>query len=341
MKSRCIVLLAALILGAVSVFSLTPSASAQTYQWDPGMTLLGSDSSGNWDTTSGIWAYNDADTTWTDGSIAQFGYGTAGSYTVNLVANVNPLGVILGSNGLDSYSITGSNTLTIGASGLTVNTSGAISAPVALGAAQAWTTATGQTLTIGGAVANGGNLLTFAGAGNDTISSVISGSGGLTVSGPGLVALNNNNTYTGDTNVNGGTLELNAGGNPGALGTGNNVYVNNGGTLFLNRTDALSYVANAANLNVTSGGLVVANSGVRITLWNAVSMTGGTLAAAGAGLTDGSVYFPTNYSLCGPLNATSDLAGNPATISATIGLQTQSGNSSVVLNVTRGPAPST
>ena len=293
MKSCRVVWFAALLAAAGSVFCFVPGASAQqTYQWDPLGTLTGSDSSGTWDTVSSIWAYSEADNTWTDGSIAQFGYGTAGSYTVDLVANVNPLGIILGSNGLDSYSITGSNTLTIGASGLAVNTSGTISAPVALGAAQAWTTATGQTLTIGGAVANSGNLLTFAGAGNDTISSVISGSGGLTVSGPGLVALNNYNTYTGATTVNGGTLEFNNGGATGTVVGGNNIYVNNGGTLFLNHGDALASGANASNLNVTSGGLVVVNSGTRVTLWNPVNMTGGTLAAAGPGQADGTSLLP-------------------------------------------------
>jgi autotransporter-associated beta strand protein len=65
-------------------------------------------------------------------------------------------------------------------------------------------------LTLSGNVNNGGFLLTESGAGNVTITSVISGTGGLTKTGAGTLTLSGaaSNTYTGPTTVNQGTLIL-------------------------------------------------------------------------------------------------------------------------------------
>ncbi|MEY2518652.1 MAG: fibronectin-binding autotransporter adhesin [Verrucomicrobiota bacterium] len=66
------------------------------------------------------------------------------------------------------------------------------------------------TLTLSGAINNGGFLLTEMGAGNGTVTSVISGTGGLTKSGAGTLTLSGaaSNTYTGATTVSQGTLIL-------------------------------------------------------------------------------------------------------------------------------------
>ena len=66
------------------------------------------------------------------------------------------------------------------------------------------------TLTITGNINNGGFLFTETGAGNVTITSIISGTGGLTKNGAGTLTLSGalSNTYTGVTTVNQGTLIL-------------------------------------------------------------------------------------------------------------------------------------
>ncbi|MDD5326845.1 MAG: autotransporter domain-containing protein [Phycisphaerae bacterium] len=65
----------------------------------------------------------------------------------------------------------------------------------------------GDTLTASGTINNGGFLLTTAGAGNVTLSGVISGGGGLTKTGAGTTTLSGvGNSYTGTTTINAGTL---------------------------------------------------------------------------------------------------------------------------------------
>src|SRR5581483_11596308 len=63
------------------------------------------------------------------------------------------------------------------------------------------------TLTLSGALSNGGNALTFdANTGNIAESGVISGAGSLTKTGSGSLTLSNSNSYTGTTTVSAGAL---------------------------------------------------------------------------------------------------------------------------------------
>ena len=93
-----------------------------------------------------------------------------------------------------------------GAGPLTIN------ANVTLNGSQVWLN-NASTLFVQGNVALNGYGLTIEGSGNDSISGAISGPypNGLTMIGTGVLQLNGSNTYTGQTIVDGGTLQLTAG----------------------------------------------------------------------------------------------------------------------------------
>ena len=67
-------------------------------------------------------------------------------------------------------------------------------------------TTAGQMLTVGTNGISAGGVLTIGGAGDMTISSVISGTGSLTKTGTGTLTLSGANTYTGATTISQGTL---------------------------------------------------------------------------------------------------------------------------------------
>ncbi len=98
-------------------------------------------------------------------------------------------------------SVSGNNTwagpITLGASGATINSAAA-----------------GSTLTLSGTVALGASSLTFSGAGNTSVTSVISGTGSVIKSGAGYLSLAAGNTYTGGTMINGGVVFTGSLGDP-------------------------------------------------------------------------------------------------------------------------------
>jgi fibronectin-binding autotransporter adhesin len=211
MRSSRIVSCVALLVGAVSILCLASPTGAQTYIWDGQQTGSGpSDGDNTWDGSTYNW-YHGASTYWIDGKIAQFGYlsGNTNPYAVTLGANVAPTGITF----TDQYytiapDFANQYGLTIGGNGIAANASGAISAPVTLGAPQTWTAAAGQQLTIGGNVNNGGNLLTVSGSGATTVAAPISGLGGLTKNGAGTLTLTAPSSFTGATTIAGGTISL-------------------------------------------------------------------------------------------------------------------------------------
>ncbi|MCI6337632.1 MAG: autotransporter-associated beta strand repeat-containing protein [Prevotella sp.] len=112
----------------------------------------------------------------------------------------------------------------------------------------------------------------------------ITGNASITKNGSGNVNINNTNTFTGQVNVNAGTISVKAlgqqdGTNNGALGHYSNVINLNGGTL-------------AAKANMTSGhpmiigsknGTIMTDKGVSLTLADKITGTGNTLIKEGEG----------------------------------------------------------
>ncbi len=85
-----------------------------------------------------------------------------------------------------------------------------ISLPLRLDGAQTFTSGnSGTTLALNGQLNLNGSLLTVTGAGNVVSNGVISSAGAITKSGTGRLTLSANNTYTGTTTLNAGTLLVN------------------------------------------------------------------------------------------------------------------------------------
>ena len=161
-------------------------------------------------------------------------------------------------------------------------------------------------------------------------------SSNLIKTGVGTLILTANNTYTGGTTINGGTLQDNFGGQGyGALrGT---VTVNTGGTLALNAGDALGYNAitagnSAAQLTINGGTInisVNANEGFTANL----TMTGGTFSSTGGG------GFNINPGAANAPSINTNASATTAVISAPV--VQRSGTVSLAFNVASGAAGTT
>jgi autotransporter-associated beta strand protein len=207
--------------------------------------------------------------------------------------------------------------------------------------------ALGGSVTLGDSVKNG--ALTFTGASNAltantvvtvnspvTVNNAISGTGfSLNVRGPSILALNGQNTFTGATTVNSGTLQLNYPGSnaAGALASPT-ITVNPAGYLALNAQDVIGFTVGRAVLTINDGIVSNITAANRVTFQNTVTMTGGTISGPGTGDANG-VFSIDPQGGANGFNATSDAAGNPAVINST-NISLQSGN--IIFNVTRGPA---
>ena len=159
-------------------------------------------------------------------------------------------------------------------------------------------------------------------------------SSNLIKTGVGTLILTANNTYTGGTTINGGTLQDNFGGQGyGALrGT---VTINTGGTLALNAGDALGYNAitagnSAAQLTINGGTINIAvnsNEGYTANL----TMTGGTFSSTGGGA------FNINPGAANAPSINTNASATTALISANV--VQRSGTASLVFNVASGTTP--
>jgi len=213
---------------AAAIAAMLSSASAASITWDAnGATALQTDGAGVWLTASQWWD-GLANVNWTSGDDAVFGNaGAGGAVTLASPTTVN-------SRTFNSF--TGTYTLGTAAQSITLNNgitkntaTGAaiIISPITLGASQSWANNSAGLLTIGtGAVGNAGFLLTLGGSGNTTVTSVISGAGGLAKSDAGLATVSAVNSYTGTTNVNAGKLVIN-----GSISTSSLTTVASGATL--------------------------------------------------------------------------------------------------------------
>lgn len=103
----------------------------------------------------------------------------------------------------------------------------------------------------------------------------------LRKSGSGLVKLNQNNTYTGGTFVNQGTLDLQTGGGTACIR--GSASINPGGILYLTSVNALGYTSasvSVTNVNI-NGGTLNNGSGGDNGYYTTFNLTGGTMTGGG------------------------------------------------------------
>jgi autotransporter-associated beta strand protein len=116
--------------------------------------------------------------------------------------------------------------------------------------------------------------------------------GGLTKTGLGIMSLSASNGYTGDTNINAGTLILTE---TGTLASAN-ININSGGTFTLGATTTgLSLIRNLTSVvNVNSGGLMTVAAPTAQTARQLVVFTGGLNIAGSIGAWTGTVDITSN-----------------------------------------------
>ena len=116
---------------------------------------------------------------------------------------------------------------------------------------------------------------------NLTVAGVISGNDGLEKTGAGKLTLSGDNTYTGETTVTAGTLELTKVGKKGTLPTGSTINVNGATSVLTGHGDIFGYGdETVGTINLTNGGTLHNDStGNHITMGAVVNMNNGFITA--------------------------------------------------------------
>jgi len=175
---------------------------------------------------------------------------------------------------------------------------------------------------------------------NIGIGIAMTGVGGLTKSGDGVLTLGVANSYTGGTTINGGTLQLShepggiANTAIGAMSSSNTVTINNGGILtgtvnnWLSSTSLASGGSNAISVTVNQGGTLRGAAG-RITGLGNVNLNGGTIEVTN-GL--GSFGWNSSFTLGGDITVGGSAASYITTASgsgATANIDLSNGNNGI------------
>jgi autotransporter-associated beta strand protein len=225
-----------------------------------------------WNGGAGTWTNNNS-TSWTSGSSAYSWKSeetaatfanTGGSITIS--GSVSAHGMTVNSTG---YIFTGGS-LTVTAGGIQANQNVTINSPVTIGAPQTWTTVSGATLNVTGALHTIISDLTVDGGGTTIIRGAIDGGGvintyggaapgNLIKNGGGTLTLTGSSNYSGSITVNAGSLNLAP---PGLTTATYNSTISGGGAIL--KSDAGTAVLGAAN-TAFSGPITVTQGLLRFT----------------------------------------------------------------------------
>ncbi len=198
--------------------------------------------------------------------------------------------------GTEALALTGTG---VGSAGALQNVSGAntYGGAITVGAGGTRINSDSGTLTLTGNITLGANTLTVGGAGNTTQSAVISGTGGLTKDGAGILTLGGASTYSGATTISAGTLRLNASERINNLSA---VSVTGGATFDVNgNTETIGSLAGAGSVTLGSGTLTTGGNDANTTFSGTLTGTGAS-SLTKAGL--GTMTIGSNLGFSGDLN---------------------------------------
>jgi autotransporter-associated beta strand protein len=288
--------------------SITATALAQTETWTGG-------TSANWNTPAN-WN-GGAGAVPVTGTTALFNNAGNGNTLITFSAAAAFNSLTFDTANAAAYTI-GSTTdtgMTLDAGGTIQTTSTVLNAetinePITLSGAYTFSSnssTAADTLNFGGTINKGTSLLTLSGTntGANTISGIISGSGGLTKSGSGDWTLDAANTYTGATALNGGILYINGDTGGTINSTTPSAITGNGGTLIFENTNATGTQAlKTGGVTAATGATTIGNteSGAGTSTLTVASNT--VTVGAGATLnyqtTTGSSIITTTAAATGP-----------------------------------------
>jgi len=162
-----------------------------------------------------------------------------------------------GTTNWDDAAVAGVDTAwTNGSDGVFGGTAGTVSVSGTVGAASLTFNTPGYSLT-GGTISLTGTPTIATGSNAISISSVLAGTNGLAKSGTGSLTLSGSNTFTGQLNINAGTVKAGAALALGAGGVGNETFVQSGATLDINGQSLVTDTVLIAGSGVGGGGAVV------------------------------------------------------------------------------------
>jgi autotransporter-associated beta strand protein len=238
------------------------SGAASSY---PTLTWTGTDATHptQWSTAGGVlnWSNSGSAAAYTQGALVTFDDSAAATAVAVSAADVTPAGVVF-NNSAKSYTLQGPFAITGGAY-LKVSGGGLVTVSNS-NTYTGGTNISNGTLQVGnGGTIGGGDIvingaLIYGRSGSLTTLSTISGGGSVTQQGPGLTVLAGINSYTGATNVSGGTLQIGNGDSATLAST--TVNLSNSGAIAFNHSTTVNY----AGIISGAGSVIKAGSGTLV-----------------------------------------------------------------------------
>jgi len=196
--------------------------------------------------------------------------------------------------------------------------------------------ATGNTTDLSGRLTTyGASGATFDTNGNNVTFATAHSGGALTKTGAGTLPLPANNTYTGGTTVNAGTLVLGTGGSVGAIVGA--LTINAGATLATSTPNAFGYATGSKVDSVTINGGTLAYTGAGDLGWGvAYTLSNGATMSSNGGVSSASAA--SGFSFGGPNggNTSVNVTAGTATIAGHVDLRGDNSNPNVNVTVASG-----